>query len=146
MYGHIAARVRSFLAEKGWAAGDLNEAMGVKRSNTGIYALINCRSAPGEKLAVKLAKAIGCKPSELRARNGQQALEEGGALMVLPPTPRAAAPPRPLDVLQFAVQSDGNARIRLDCVLPFEKATPLLRTLLDAGLVVLGKADDDQRG
>jgi hypothetical protein len=50
-------------------------------------------------------------------------------------------------VLQFAVQSDGNARIRLDCVLPFEKATPLLRTLLDAGLVVLGtKADDDQRG
>lgn len=137
MYGHIAARLRAFLAEKRWSPGDLNEAMGIKRSNTQVYGWINCRGTPGPVGAQRLAKAMGIRPGELMEKPSGEA----GALTVLPAKP---LPPRPLDVLQFAVQSDGNARIRLDCVLPFDKATPLLRTLLDAGLVVIGtKVEDD---
>ena len=140
-YGHIAARLRAFLAEKSWSIGDLNQAMGIKRANTAIYGYVNCRGAPGPKVAAKLAKLMGCPESELRARDGKGP-PPGQDVTVLPAKP---LPPRPLDVLQFAVQSDGNARIRLDCVLPFDKATPLLRTLLDAGLVVIGatKVEDE---
>ncbi len=140
MYGHIAARLRAFLAERSWAVGDLNVAMGIKRTNTAAYGWVNCRGRPGPKIVAKLSKIIGCSESELLPRDGKEP-PPSQAVALLPAKP---LPPRPLDVLQFAVQSDGNARIRLDCVLPFDKATPLLRTLLDAGLVVIGtKVEDD---
>jgi hypothetical protein len=39
-------------------------------------------------------------------------------------------------VLSFTVNEDGNARIRLDASMPYDKAVPLLRLLLDAGMIV----------
>jgi hypothetical protein len=48
-------------------------------------------------------------------------------------TPQAG-PTRP--VLQFEVDGDGLARIRLDVSLPSADAVPLLRMLLDAGMIM----------
>jgi hypothetical protein len=46
------------------------------------------------------------------------------------------------DVLGFSVGTDGMARLRLDVTLPLDQAAPLLRVLLDAG-VVLGRVQND---
>ena len=56
----------------------------------------------------------------------------------------APAAPRPIttrvgDILSFAVTATGEARIKLDIVLPLANATPLLRMLLDAGVVFTGE-------
>jgi len=142
LYGHIAARLRAFLAEKGWTIGDLNQqVLGVKRSNTAPYGWINCRGAPGPKITPKLARAMGIPESELRPRDGKEPPPEALPAVL---TARPPLPPRVVDVLSFAVQSDGNAKLRLDVVLPIERATPLLRMLLDAGLVMGPPQHEDE--
>lgn len=58
------------------------------------------------------------------------------AVIEAPGAPAAVASQRRVvEVLAFTANNAGEARIRLDVTLPMAAATPLLRMLLDAGLV-----------
>ena len=46
-------------------------------------------------------------------------------------------------VLQFTVSADGTARIKLDAAMSLAAASPLLRILLDAGIVPSTQGDDN---
>lgn len=141
MYGHIAAMIRAKLKDKGWSIGDLNQAMGYERANTGIYTHVNGKGAPGPKVRERLAKVLGVHEDELRARPvPSAAMSERRALAVVDagrPIVRQQG-----DVLSFTVNHLGMARIKVDATLPLDKATPLFRMLLDAGLV-FGEAIDE---
>lgn len=132
VYGHIATAMRAYLAEHKLRPSDMNERLGLHRTNTMIYGWINARAAPGPKHRTKLAKLLGIQPQDLLPREGAEILSPAAARAIVKPTPTARSP----DVLQFSVAADGEARIRLDIQLPVEQATPLLRMLLDAGLVL----------
>jgi hypothetical protein len=136
-FGHIAAAMRKAMDAKRWTIGDLNQACGQQRGNTGVYAFLNSKAAPGAKVRARLSKVLGLPESALLARDGSRPVEAGPALQIEGPraTPqRAPAPP----VLQFLVDGDGMARIKLDVSLATDKAVPLLRLLLDAGMIVGG--------
>lgn len=142
MFGHITARLRGFMAERKWQVADLNQALGRDRANTGVYNYLNCKGAPAPETRVKLAKLTGIPEADLmmRPRPGDGAASER-LPVVEDRTPAArVAPARALggDVLGFNVAADGTARLRLDVTLPLATATPLLRMLLDAGIVFGG--------
>ena len=140
-YGHIAAALRDYLKRTGKDVGDLNKAIGVPRGHTSVYHWLNGKGGPGPENRVKLAKLLGCQPDDLAAKVRGKAPDApvagpvGKMLQQLqrPPAPHPA--PRQGDVLAFTVQQDGTARIRLDATLPVATAMPLLRMLLDAGVV-----------
>ena len=131
MYGHIAIALRQFLNTKGWKARDLNKAMGFDPGYSAGYQWINGKSAPGPEYRTKLAKLTGISEDKLSKR------QPGKALVTLASLPALPAPRIKLasEVLSFSVASDGTARIKLDVSLPMHLANPLLRMLLDAGLV-----------
>ena len=129
-FGHIAVALRSFLDQKGWGPSNLNSAMGKARGNTGIYAILSGKAAPGSVMRAKLSKATGIPeeqffPKELDdlvpVRTAKRSYIRGDVTKT--------------DVLSFVVSNDGNVRIQLDATLPVESAMPLLQMLLDAGLV-----------
>lgn len=140
-FGHIAAQLRAFMEERRLKPGDMNEQLGVKRTNTAIYAWLAGRAAPGPKPRAKLAKILGVKSTQLLERAPGAEPVEIERPIVPPPAPRPAVQRQP-DPLQFNVQSDGDARLRLDITLPYERCVPILRMLLDAGLVISQQAGD----
>lgn len=131
MFGHIAIALRQFLNTKGWKPRDLNKAMGFDPGYSAGYQWINGKGAPGPQYRTKLAKLTGLPEEKFMRRN------PGKALVTLATLPALPAPKIKLasEVLNFSVASDGNARIKLDVSLPMHLANPLLRMLLDAGLV-----------
>jgi transcriptional regulator with XRE-family HTH domain len=131
MYGHISIALRNFLDKKGWKAGDLNQAIGLQRSNTGIYGIINGKFAPDRKLRRNLAKATGIPEEQLTARK----LDEQPKSSSIVTAKRPYNITQKNDVLSFVVGNDGMATIKLSAVLPVDTAMPLLRMLLDAGVV-----------
>lgn len=133
MYGHIAAALRAFMKEKGWSAGQLNEAMGQVRSHTSVYHWLNSKAGPGPTTRPRLAKVMGVPQAELMPRKPGDASRRQVVAVSGPPV---TVVQRPVDVLSFAVQQNGEARIRMDIVLPLAQATPLLRMILDAGIVL----------
>jgi hypothetical protein len=126
--------------------------LGNERGHTGIYQWLNGKGAPGPKFRPLVAKITGIPEADLKPRNvirqrgpvtkpANVALPHPEAqpqLRALLPHATVAPPQKASDVLTFNVQNDGMARIKLDVVLPFETATPLLRMLLDAGVVLGG--------
>jgi hypothetical protein len=86
---------------------------------------------------MKLSKVTGIPEAELVQRQPGEPPPTSTALAV-PELPRRAMvlQHRAADVLSFTVQADGTARVKLDVVLPLDKAAPLLRTLLDNHLVL----------
>jgi transcriptional regulator with XRE-family HTH domain len=142
MFGHIATALRKIIDDRGWKAGDFNQAMGLKRSNTAIYQFLNGKMAPGPEARIKISKMFGIPIEQLTP---QRLSDKPSAIVTYKPSksPIIANYNRPSDVLSFAVTADGNARLKLDVVLSLDKATPLLRMLLDAGLVFLPGDDND---
>lgn len=136
MYGHIAARLRGFLTERGWKAADLNAALGKDRGDAAAFTWLNGKGGPGATMRPKLAKLTGIPETDLLIRRPGDGAARERLPAVVDRTPRVA-PARPLggDVLGFVVSPDGMARLRLDVTLPLAVATPLLRMLLDAGVV-----------
>jgi hypothetical protein len=130
MYGHIAAALRSFMEKKGWGPADLNHAMGKDRSYSAGYQLVNGKTGAGSKLLPKLMKITGLSAEQLTMRK-IKTMSKSTAIVTYKPSKTS----RLNDVLVFSVTSDGKARIKVDIELPLESATPLLRMLLDAGLV-----------
>lgn len=132
-FGHIAAAVRALMETRKWKPGDLNEALGVKRENTAIYQVLNCRQAPGKAKAAKLAKLMGVAPQALRPRDGAEPVATSEPVRTVVATSRVP------EVLSFQVLADGTARLRFDVVLPIEPAKSLLRILLDAEALMKGE-------
>lgn len=142
MYGHIARVLQNFMAKKDWTIGDLNQAMGFERSYSAGYQWVNGKAGPGEKLRTKLAKVTGIPEAELTPHKPLRLKD--GALVALPVANLSSSLPGPLvatrkvaasEVLSFGVASDGQATIKLNATMPMPLAVPLLRMLLDAGLV-----------
>ncbi len=135
MFGHIASRLRGFMAERKWKVADLNAALGRKRGDANAFSWVNGKGAPGDEMRATLAKLTGISEADLRMRPRPEKNITGGHLPAVPLV--RVAPARALggDVLGFNVAADGTARLRLDVTLPLATATPLLRMLLDAGIV-----------
>jgi len=140
--GHVAALIRRELEKRQWGVADLHRAIGEDVKSTRAYAWINSRSRITDKFRPKVAKALGVKEEDLMPRELTQevitapvsdaklrAIHAAGSMPA-----RTLAPSG--DVLAFNVNADGNARLRLDVTLPLTVAAPLLRMLLDAGIVM----------
>jgi transcriptional regulator with XRE-family HTH domain len=138
IYGHIAARLRAFLTERKMSIPDLSEALGLGRGSATAYKWLGAHGGPAAKMRAKLAKVTGIPEAELMPRKPGAAPAPSQAVAVVT-SPAKLAPARVGDVLSFAVAVDGSARLRLDIVLPIASATPLLRMLLDAGIVFGGE-------
>jgi hypothetical protein len=135
MFGHIAARLRAFLTERKMSIPEFAEALGLDRGSATPYKWLGAHGGPAPKLRAILANVTGIPEAELVPRKpGDPAPAPSQALAVVT-SPAKLAPVRVGDVLSFAVAADGSARLRLDIVLPIASATPLLRMLLDAGIV-----------
>jgi hypothetical protein len=136
--GAVAAVLRAEMERRKWKPGDFNKVIGKPAGHTAIYQWLAAKGAPGPTLAAKVAKVLGLSVAQLTPGGGEGrqvvvAPREAGEVVVAPQ--RRAA-----EVLAFHVLDDGQARIRLDVTLPLELAKPLLRMVLDAG-VVFGDRD-----
>ena len=100
-----------------------------------------------DKFRPRVAKALGLNQEDLMPRAlSQEVIPAPVSDAKLRAVQMAqGAPARALavagDVLAFNVNSEGNARLRLDVTLPLVTAAPLLRMLLDAGIVMGGSEE-----
>ena len=139
-FGHSTATIREALKKKGWEISDLNLALGKDRGNALPYHWVNGKGCPSPRYAALVAKALNVDIADLAPRDVREVSLVKPKVDVV----RVTAPPpgqrAPGDVLTFSVDREGNARIKLDAVLPVEQAAPLFRMLLDAG-IVMGRAE-----
>ena len=135
MYGHVAARLREVCKARDWRPADLNAAVGRDRGHASAYQWLGGKAAPGPKMRAKVSKATGIAEADLMVMRKRRAPPPPSQAVALVEPPPARIVAKVGDVLSFVVSSTGEARIRLDVSLPVEAATPLLRMLLDAGLV-----------
>lgn len=151
-YGHIAARLREFLAASKMAVPELNVMMGLPRGNNAAYPWINGKGSPSPQMRAKLSVVTGIAEDDLTPRDIDPPVRIVRATRLdptraVPPEAWGQRPPaKAVDVvppddhaLAFTVTRTGQARIKLDVTMPLDKATPLLRLLLDAGVVVTGE-------
>lgn len=136
-FGHIAARLRAFMKEREMIAPEVSQALGLGRKSATIYKWLSGKGAPAPTLRARLAKLLGCQESDLLARKDGTLPRSIIASTALKPSVIARPiAPRAGSVLSFNVTGDGEARLVLDVTLPIAQAMPLLRILLDAGIVV----------
>jgi transcriptional regulator with XRE-family HTH domain len=139
--GHIVVFLRNQMAKRQWSIQNLAEALGLPRNSTSPYPWIKGTSAPGATMRHKLAELFEVPVATFMARDPGEHLPVHAPGTFTPPGPvgkmlhELQRPVKPTEVLAFSVSADGIARIRLDVSLPLATATPLLRMLLDAGLV-----------
>jgi hypothetical protein len=133
MFGHIATAIREAMARKQWKPGDLNRALGKAAGDAGVYKYLSGKGAPIPVNARKLAKALGISPDALVKRRLSESVvgEPTNAVVRVAGAVRAPDP-----ILMFATLPDGTARIKLDVSGPIAEIVPLLRMLLDAGMVI----------
>lgn len=133
-YGHIVVFLREEMKKRDWGPADLTKALELGDKNTRIYPWLRGSGAPGPDLRAKLGALFQVPEETFMAReiSGAVVREKPSAMIA---KAMALPAPKPQDVLTFNVTSDGQARLRLDATLPLAVAAPLLRMLLDAGLV-----------
>jgi hypothetical protein len=140
MYGHIAAALRAVMHKHQWSVGDMNEQLGMERGNTILYGYLRCAGHPSASMRALIVKKFGIPETELMKRD----LVTGQTMVTVhEPRQHIMKPMSPLPVLQFTVSADGTARIKLDAAMSLAAASPLLRILLDAGIVPSTQGDDD---
>src|SRR5215831_9016904 len=135
MYGHVAAKLRAFLAEKNMKVRDLNLAMSRPPSFTPTYSWVQAKGAPGKKLRPLVSRVTGIPVRDLISRRIGDAPVEPEVLRPVP-QPRATGNAGPSHVLAFTVDNEGAARIRVEITLTAVQGVNLLPLLLDAGLVM----------
>jgi hypothetical protein len=145
MFGHIAARLRQVMDERDWKVRDLNVAMDRAETQSDPYVWLAAKGAPSPKMRDRLAKVLKIPVADLMPRDDSTVPMKAERVPRAAPPPRAEtiAPPHPpsRDVLNFSINHEGQARIRLDVTMPALKGAGLLRILMDAGLT-LGAAED----
>lgn len=130
-YGHVAELLRREMLARGLTMVQLAKALNT--TSAAVSHWTRCQNGPGTKMRRNLAKLLGVEPAFLKAREVRELETEARAnTKTLEITLRKQHIP---DVLSFTVDAEGNARLRLDVILPIEHAAPLFRLLLDAGLV-----------
>ena len=144
MFGHIATALRAVMHKHHWSVSDMHERLGMERSSTTLYGHLSCRAAPGPELRAKMAKTFDIPETELMKRD----LVTGQSVVTVS-EPRhmpvhVMKPMSSLPVLSFTVSADGTARIKLDAAMSLAAASPLLRILLDAGIVPSTQGDDNE--
>jgi hypothetical protein len=119
------------------------------RGYSGTYHWINGTGGPGQAYQRKLAKIFGVS-AETFAPKALNGTDKAPVPAVLPGYTVTPKPPgvRTMggDVMAFTVYQDGQARVKLDVVLPLAQAAPLFRVLLDAGLVLGGSTVPAEAG
>lgn len=131
-FGHIAAAVREALISKGMTPGEFNIAAGFNRESTYIYQIRSGKQAPSPRLVEALHQVLGINRSDLKPKGKVKMGRPYNPPVVLP----VAEGVRVHDVLGFNLDNAGNARLRLDLTAPVDTVVPLLRMLLDMGLVI----------
>jgi hypothetical protein len=142
-YGHVAAALRAVLKERGWGMPEFNEALGRARGDAGIFKWVLGTGAPNPNSRALISKVTGIPEAALEPRRPGES-PPGTALVAAPPPGGAVKllpPVRTTDPLTFRVTPTGETHIRLDVTLPADKGVPLLRMLLDAGIVFGPVAD-----
>lgn len=142
-FGHIAANIRAGLKDRGWSIMELNRQLGHKGPNSGPYVWLAAKGGPGTAAQVKLSKLFGPPPEDFRPRelSSQQlavATSKKTDMVRIEVPGRQVVPPapKPNDVLRFAVAANGDCRVQLDVTLHYSKGMPLVRMLMDAGVVL----------
>lgn len=135
-FGHIAAALRAVMKQRDWGVPEFNAALGRARGDAGVYKWLAARGGPDPTSRAALERVTGIPAGDLRAREPGDPPPRPQAVEVMVPPAKISIPARGGDVLAFSVSSTGEARIRLDVSMPVAKAMPLLRMLLDAGLVL----------
>jgi len=126
----LAATLRGYMMREGITARDLNDRLGVRRVNSSTHGWIAGTQKPQTKTLAKIAKLTGVPVTQLIG-------EEPRGVADVPVVAAGVVAVAPVhDMLLVAFRSDGTARIRMDVTLDHTRAMPLLRTLMDAGLVV----------
>jgi transcriptional regulator with XRE-family HTH domain len=141
--GHAAQAIRLAMEKLNMSPAELNEKLGLKRGATVTYGWLAARAVPAPATRKKVAKVLGIPEQDLMLQELETQTAPGQSLVTLP-GPRKPGPAS--DVLAFNVGSDGQARVRLDVVLPFDRAMPLFRLLLDAGVIMQQHARDEVEG
>jgi hypothetical protein len=119
--------LRTEMTNRGWSVGDLSEALGLPRKSTTPYGWLSGNSLPREPMRSKLI-----------------ALFANGA--ALPTTTTDVKPKLGVlisDVLSFVVNTNGTATIKFEAMLTVDQALSLLRTLIDAGVLMKGEASGE---
>lgn len=130
----IAAAMREAMERKGLKTADINVHLGLKRAEPQAYNWVSGRSSPAKKIRPQVAKLLDLDVADLTPRplvtlNGQA--DAAAALQVRQPVVRTLAH----DQLSFALQADGQARLRLDLVGPAERVGEILLLLMKQQLV-----------
>lgn len=137
-FGHIAAFLREEMAKREWSSARFNEALGLSPNSTTVYTWLRGSGAPNPEMRAKLAALFAVHESTFEGRAIEGPVKASAAPVVT--TPARSRLGAPQDVLSFSVDVNGQARLRLDATLPLAVAAPLLRMLLDAG-IVFGQED-----
>jgi hypothetical protein len=140
MFGHIAATLRKVMRDRKWTVADMNEICGFKRNATTLYPTLRSATAPSNAVRQLLMEKIGIPEQDLLPRelSTQVAVREPSQHTVIRPVNTSP-------VLSFTVSADGTARIKLDAAMSLSDAAPLLRILLDAGIVSSIQGDDNDQ-
>ena len=142
-WGHIATLLREYMEKHAMKPAGFAQVMGLKDIThlSQIYKWSNAKAGPGPMYRAKMAKVLGVDPDYLKRRDPGHPLFAPATQSGQPVVSRPRATDGP--VLQFAASSDGEARIRLDVTMPVAQAMPLLRILLDAGILIGGEVPSE---
>ena len=130
--GHIATALRKWMADNNKKVGDINAAIGKSPTYSIGYQYVNGKLSPNPTNRKLLSKATGIPEADLMPRDFEN------PVAVIPKGPVGKMLDqlqRKNDVLSFTVNDHGEARIKFDVTLPLSSATPLLRMIMDAGIV-----------
>jgi transcriptional regulator with XRE-family HTH domain len=148
--GHVVVFLRREMEARQWGVADLVKALGLPHGSTTIYPWLKGTGTPGPAMRLKLGEVFKVPAATFEPRDPGEHLpvhapgtfgavgkmmEQIQRPLTSPNAAHAVKVGAPRDVLSFNVGANGIARIRLDIELPLVNATPLLRMLLDAGLV-----------
>jgi hypothetical protein len=138
-YGHVAAAISGAMQAKGLTAASLGRLINPTSTNPAAipHPWINGKGAPSRNARAKVAKVLGLAADAITPLPPDATPAEAAAVHAgVPALAMAAVKARTPDVLTFTVEAGGMARLRLDVTLPVAAAVPLLRMILDAGLVL----------
>ena len=136
-FGHVAAVLRKYMAEQNINTTELNKQLGYVGSNPGAYKWLASKGGPSPKARAKVTALTGIPESELtpRAWLERPALGSRVHRVILPhEEPPVICETR--DLLQFNVDSNGIATIKLTAKLKLEDAMPLIQAIVQAGIVM----------